>query len=318
MTGMNVDDERFEAALTWQAAVERDDIDWDAFTAWLDADSRNRDAFDQAGLLQIAITRHTPALLETSEHRRDRGVETPARKRRSWWIGGGMAVAATLAAFAILTPQMKADTIYQTRVGETRRIAMAGDILVNLGPASRLVAHRGDTNRLEITSGNATFDVRHDPTRTLAITAAGMVVRDIGTRFDVNVAGRTLVVAVAEGNLVISAQEGGAGTPLNAGYQFISDGNDRKAVSPVSSAAIGAWQNGQLRYNEVPLGLVAADLSRYTGRKVTIDPKVESRTFSGILVVGDGSRVFEDLASLAGIDYIQTEDAVHLGGGARR
>ena len=50
-------DDIYEAAARWHQAQARDDIDWDAFAAWLDADPRHRDAYDDIALLDEDIDR---------------------------------------------------------------------------------------------------------------------------------------------------------------------------------------------------------------------------------------------------------------------
>lgn len=51
-----------EAAARWFAAQDCDDMDWDAFTTWLEAGPRHRATFDAMALLGDDIALHRAAL----------------------------------------------------------------------------------------------------------------------------------------------------------------------------------------------------------------------------------------------------------------
>ncbi|MCI1142879.1 DUF4880 domain-containing protein [Sphingomonas sp. WKB10] len=51
-----------EAAARWHLAQADDDMDWAAFTDWLEADPRHRDAYDAMALLDDRIDAAGPAL----------------------------------------------------------------------------------------------------------------------------------------------------------------------------------------------------------------------------------------------------------------
>lgn len=326
MNDTNHDERRFEEALAWHVALKHDDADWDTYIAWLDSDPRNREAFDEVALLEMAISRHAAALLATSatedleawqNEQEELSFGAPTR-RYGRWLGGAAAIAASLVAAVVLAPQLKSNTTYTTGSGQTQQIALREGIVVDLGPGSRLVAYRGDVNRLELVTGNAFFSVRHDPSRPLSIEVADRTIHDIGTRFDVAVAGQALAVAVAEGNVTVADQDGQERETVSAGKQYVLGTDGKARVTPVQRDAVGAWRRGELHYADVPFSLVAADLERYTRRKVTLDPALRNRTFSGILVIGDGSKAFGDVAALAGIDYSEKNGTVHFGSASRR
>ena len=56
------DSEIVERAIAWQQAIAGDDMDWAAFTAWLEADPRHRGAFDDIALIDRAVDSHRDAL----------------------------------------------------------------------------------------------------------------------------------------------------------------------------------------------------------------------------------------------------------------
>lgn len=72
-------------------------------------------------------------------------------------------------------------------------------------------------------------------------------------------------------------------------------------VTSVTADSIGEWRNGRLSYVSMPLALVAADLSRYAGVKVTMANELRGRQFSGTLVIGDGEAALRDLSQVLGL-----------------
>ena len=62
---MNRDEARIEEeAAAWQVASANDDMDWDGFTRWLEADPRHRRAFDEVALADTLVDDHRESLAQ--------------------------------------------------------------------------------------------------------------------------------------------------------------------------------------------------------------------------------------------------------------
>ena len=305
----DIDEGMLDQAIAWQRALEHDDADWDAFAHWLEADPQHREIFDQLELVNRAVAERgedlKPLLMPAS-------AASFRPSRRGWLVGS---LAAAIAA-AVVAPSVwlhsKDDTVYATRVGETRHLALQAGVNVDLAPASTLVAKGGDTADLQLASGEAFFDVAHDPNRTLQIEAADYIVSDIGTQFGVKIAAEQVTVGVAEGHLSVGAQIGKA-TRLAAGQQIVV-GRTAHTIRllPVAKQDVGSWRRGRLVYNNTPLSVVAADLARFSGKVVSVDPSIRGRQFSGVLAIANGATIFDDLAGLTGITYEETGGRIRL------
>lgn len=306
------EDERITGeALHWHAGLARDDADWGGFTAWLEADPRHRAAYDAVARVEDALERHRETLAQVLP------AEDAPRRRRAWWWGGGLGLGAAVAAGAALllvpaTPDPA--RIYQTAPGQTRSIALADGGKVELAAASRLTLLPGDRMTLV---GAATFDVPHRPERTLAIKAGGLTVTDIGTVFEIAADGPLIRVAVAEGRVRVGGAGFAAPVALPAGRRMIVD----RAHNLVEEGALrdfAAWRQGRLVYENVPLPLVAAEVGRHAGVRITLAPALAARRFSGVLSIGDG--VVDDLARFMGVAARRDASGVRLepraGGGA--
>ena len=302
---MNRDDEQIlSEAVHWHLASGDDAMDWDGFTAWLEADPRHRVAYDEVALAASMVDEHRDALQQDNAPTpmpapRTAEVVRPVFGGRLRWAG--FAIAATLAAIMVV-PRFTAPApqIYET-TGTARHIALADGSSVLLAPRSRLTVEGRGQDHMAL-SGGALFDIRHDPSRQLAITAGGVTISDIGTRFDVQAQDADVRVAVVEGKVEVSADSLAAPVRLAAGKALAFDATAGTAfVAPILAANVGSWQDGRLTYDNARLALVAADLRRYAGVTVEVPTALRSRRFSGTLIVDDGEAALRDLVQLMGL-----------------
>lgn len=297
---MNRDEDTiFAEALRWHDASESDAMDWDGFTVWLDADARHREAYDVVALGGAMLADHRDALQGAFASAANDDEPVPARRRWATWAGA--AIAATLVAVLGLPQLMStpAQTYRTEAVGRT--IALTDGSSVMLAPHSTLRV-AGDRQQELALTGGAWFDIRHDPARAMTITAGGVEIGDIGTRFDVQQAAGQVRVEVAEG--VVQVNSAGLGRPirLTEGRGLTYDATASTAIlHTMRQDDIGEWRSGRLTFASTPLPLVAADLSRYAGVSVTVAQGLRDREFSGTLVIGDGEAAVRDLSQLMGI-----------------
>jgi transmembrane sensor len=294
-------------AMRWHAAAQEDAMDWDGFAAWLDADSRHREAYDTVALGDALLEEHGEALRASLDaamlaNDDEDAAPAPLRARRSWMAWSGAAIAASLVAMLAL-PQLLVtpEAVYATGA-TSRTIALADGSAVTLAPHSKLAILGRQQQRMTL-SGGAWFDIRHDPSRALEITAGGVRIDDIGTRFDVQETAGQVRVEVAEGVVDIRAVALGQPIRLTQGRSFHYDPTQGKVtVQGLDQDAIGEWRSGRLSFDATPLALVAADLSRYAGVEVTVVPGLRDRRFSGTLVIGNGEAALRDLSQVMGVE----------------
>lgn len=289
--------ELMEKALAWQRAMERDDADWDAFTLWLEEDPSHAKAVADLSLVTRMYDDHAETLQPHVTTDSEPVAQTDGRRR---WIGGS--IGAVIAALVVIPLfwQSPADTVYTTSIGEHKLVKLAGGTAVDLGPSTQLVVQQGNPDDLRLERGQAYFNVTHDPERTLTISAGKYAVSDIGTKFEINRSSDILTIAVAEGKITVANPDG---TParLSSGQQLVATPARPTVISTVSAHNVGTWRQGRLIYSNIPLAIVAADITRNSGEKIAVDPALEQRTFSGVLVVEKGPQMLANLADLMAI-----------------
>ena len=136
-----------EQAAAWVARLRSDSVtdeDYQQFALWLSANPEHTIAFDEMLDLweDLAVTRHMP-------------IETPVpdiapNQNRRRWLGGGLAVAASVIFALILAPQLGVDDNllkYQTDIGEQRVVDLADGSQLFLNTNTRLEVRLGDNQR---------------------------------------------------------------------------------------------------------------------------------------------------------------------------
>ncbi|WP_336980749.1 FecR family protein [Altererythrobacter fulvus] len=310
-----------EQAAAWHLASLGDAMDWDAFTQWLEADPRHRTAFDQVALADALLEDHADLLAPAEAVANDdwAGEDAPPAPVRRFsamrWAGGALA-ASLVAALAVWQFGGGGAATYATGM-DSRLIALEDGSRIELAPHSTIRIEGREEERIAL-EGGAWFDIRHDPSRSLAITAGELEISDIGTQFDVQSAAGQVRVQVAEGEVRVSSEALGQPLRLAAGHGVTFDpagGTAQVAAIPAGKA--GEWRQGRLSFDAAPLPLVAADLSRYAGVKVSVADSVRTRRFTGTLVIHDGEAALRDLSQLMDLELGRSGDGYRLESGQR-
>ena len=289
----------FEEALEWRLREPDMDADgWRAFADWIDADPAHAAALarvdaidDMAGAVVIAPSRAVPL---------------PAHRLPKRWpnrlIIGGSALAAGIAAVVIGIPRTQPITEIATRPGEIRSVAFGDGSRAIMNGATVLRYSGAAPRNVEIASGEAMFEVRHDAANPFRVTSRGYTIEDVGTVFNVVRSSKGLKVAVAEGSVTFEPE--GVAVKLTAGRELSVDRAIGKAtVRMVGADSVGSWTSKLLNFSSDSLGDVAAALERSSGAKIKIDADLMDRPFNGsIRVSGNPDRDVPHLAALIGVD----------------
>lgn len=180
--------------------------------------------------------------------------------------------------------------IYSTTIGQRHGIDLADGSRVELNAHTKLSVKLSWCRRqLELLEGEALFDVAHESWRPFIVQAAGLRVRDIGTRFDVRLNPEFTQVSVLQGQVALKPEQSWLESGLSAGYSRRMTPSGR--LLPEKQIDVDdtqAWLEGRLSFNHTPLKEVASELERYHDvRFVFADPTVAAQTLSGNFETGD-------------------------------
>lgn len=148
-----------------------------------------------------------------------------------------------------------------TRPGQRVELQLEDGTHVVLGPASQLryASRFGDSRDVELT-GEAYFEVAHDPSRPFAVHTARGVARDIGTTFGVvsYSDSRAMEVVVEDGSVAVASavlSRGDLASVSDAGVLTVKRGVDVDAYL--------AWASGRLVFQNTPLRDAIAQFNRW-------------------------------------------------------
>jgi len=301
---MSIDQDRREAALGWVVRVNDPDFHgWDEFTAWLEADAANADAFHA---LEQSETEMRPLVAQVS------AGETIARPRRRAFV-----LAASAAAFAALTTAIVAPRLapvdYVTAPGEIRMISLGGKDRLVMNGATKLALSGWDRRNVRLESGQALLELRDPAKGKVEVTSGDLKLVDVGTVFEVSREAHETRVLVSEG--AIMADPKGARLRLGPGQRLdAKDGAGVLVAQTADAGSVGAFQRGQLIYVDEPLDHVVADIRRSTGLDISADEAISARRFTGTLSVADVRRNPQSLGPLVGVSIMQSGKTWKLGG----
>lgn len=298
-----------EEAAAWQVRLrDASSADWEAFTAWLEADPAHGAAYDLVALADLELDDLPPTEPVPM-------VEMPAPRRfgrRAVFGWGGAAVAAALVGVISLNTGSSTYDV-ATGAGERRVIALQDGSRIALNGSTHLVLDRDDPRFARVEQGEALFTVVHDDARPFRVEAGEARLVDMGTVFNVVHDGGRTDVAVSEG--AVRWQRGADRVDLDAGMALSQRGTERPAVVRTELNAVGGWRAGRLSYSGARYDEVAADLSRNLGTPVSIGGDAAARRFSGVIVIDrDAAVTMERVGALLELNARRTGDGWSLAG----
>jgi transmembrane sensor len=295
-----------DTAIAWLA--ERDD----GFAPGREREYANWLLEDPRHAATVARLEQTLGLLEEMPEFRDdlnaafaraepRVSDARTGRRAPRWLAWG-GIAAALAVSVLTGWQMLA------RSGEVYfETSSAGYEMASLKDGSTVELNAGSAVRVQFTSeerhvnleaGEAHFAVVHDPSRPFVVSAGGVLVRAVGTAFNVRLgAGGEVEVIVTEGKVQVSRARLDAATseaaPLvTAGERLVLPNRAaapviERVVPAVMSSAL-AWQGRLVEFADAPLAeIVARFNTRNRVQLVLEDSDLGQRRIGGTFAIDE-------------------------------
>lgn len=268
--------------------------------AWLDEDPRHARAYDEFQRLW----ERAGGLADDPELQALKAADLAAmRGKRRFRPQRLLAVAATLvmlvgAGYLTIRFQPQSEPVsYATALGERRTEIMPDGTEVVLNTNSALlVRYSKGWRAIELTQGEAQFEVAHDAARPFVVSIGQDSVTALGTRFQVRRESDATIVTLLEGSVEVA----------RADERYVLQPNERAVLSERKGIAIASidpefatgWLDGWLRFRGASLADVIAEANRYSDQKLRLgDPRLADVELSGNFHVGDNASI-ADAASL--------------------
>jgi transmembrane sensor len=188
---------------------------------------------------------------------------------------------------------------------QNRKIVLPDGTQVYLRSGSRLSYRQSfwaDQRNVQFT-GEAFFDVHPDKKQPFIIKTPNATVRVVGTSFNLKQYKQGMWVAVSEGKVQLSNQEGKmVSLAKNQLGQVILNGTLTKVNTDVSNYS--SWQPGRpLIFNNMPFGQVASQLERLYGVKMHWNKSLESKTLTASSRYDTLPNILNKIALTLDLDY---------------
>jgi transmembrane sensor len=212
----------------------------------------------------------------------------------------------------------------ETRHGEQLTRRLADKSVLHLNSDSAVTIRYGKTERLVVlTSGQADFEVAHEPDRAFRVIAGSAEVVDLGTKFDVRLEQDSTVVTVVEGRVAVGPSPLLEKRGTNSNLRFVQLSADeqirvRQGEGPATPVAIDAqsataWLRREIVFDHEPLERVAAEYNRYTQKPIEIaTPALRNLQISGIFATDDTEAFIAFLRSLKGVRVEVTQTQIRV------
>lgn len=272
------------------------------FDAWLNQHPQHRDEFQLLqGLWTAADLLPAPRLKALAE-------KQPARRERRPLLryavaASVLAVALGLGLFSGLNHPGGYSAEFSTALGERKHVALPDGSVIDLNSRSRLQV-RYDTDRrlIELSEGEAMFSVEHDSARPFVVEAGSGKITVTGTRFDVRRDVTQTRVAVEQGTVKVQGHDAPDNEFINltAGLGTHVDAQGKVAAAyAVNPAELTAWRGGKLVFNNARLSEVAAEVSRYREKPLTVgNPDVANLRLTSVFKSADTDALLKALPSI--------------------
>jgi transmembrane sensor len=198
---------------------------------------------------------------------------------------------------------------FETRHGEQLSRRLADNSVLHLNTDSAVTIRYGKTERLVmLTSGQADFEVAHEPDRAFRVIAGSAEVVDLGTKFDVRLEHDSTVITVVEGRVAVGPSSSSQNhsprfVQLSADQQIrMSDGEWPATPTTVDAQSTTAWLRREIVFDHEPLERVAAEFNRYAPKPVEVaTPALRTLQISGVFATDDTDAFIAFLRSLKGV-----------------
>jgi transmembrane sensor len=155
---------------------------------------------------------------------------------------------------------------------------------------------------VQVQRGQALFQVVHEADRQFRVLAGETEVVAVGTQFDVYRKSTITLVTVVQGRVGVSINRESP-TLVSAGERATVDQLSPSITrSRVNAQQAVGWAEGQIAFDQQPLGEVAEEFNRYAAVPIVIqDEQVRAIPISGVFSARDTDSFVAFIASLDGV-----------------
>ena len=246
---------------------------------------------------------------------------------RRWMVSATATATALFAAIGVAWFVSASSQEFSTGFGERRSIVLSDGSQVSLNSESRIrVDLHKRLRQVSLEAGEALFRVAQDPSRPFEVDTGDVLVRDVGTEFNVErrPGGTTITVvtgrvAVTEGSGANTGNDGsGAEHPatvfLGAADRLVIEGPTWSTPQhDVNVRAAVSWTRNEVIFEHTPLSEAAHEFNRYNRGHIEIEGiGLQRREISGVFQADNPQSFLTFLSRVPGVKIRDRPDGTHV------
>jgi transmembrane sensor len=252
-----------------------------------------------------------PRRADRSSRRRREPVRRDRTRRLDWRLAGALAAVLVVGVVAwLLVPAQGPRLVAEAGPERVTHRTDAGDV-IRLRPHTTLYRVRPDAPRYRV-EGEAVFEVAPRDGSPFELTADGIRVRVLGTRFAVQTWTRRPTVFLEEGRLAVQNVGTGQGATLRPGESGTLTDDGGISVQTAAADPYVDWLNGRITFDSEPAGTVAAELAQHYGLRVHLPDSLAAQSVTGRLLLEERDQALEDFGRVLGGRFVPTDGGVRF------
>jgi len=327
-------------ACAWVAQLSTGELkpaDEIAIREWIQRSPRHAAELQKMAKLSMDINVLTD-MQDSMEIAEENNFDETSSQRKSWAFPFALASIAMFMVIGAFFLNFHSFSVVQpllisTTIGEFREAELPDGTLVKINTNTKLeVSYTDKIRKVRLLSGEALFDVKHNPNRPFLVYADEQYVRAVGTAFTVSLLRDKLSVTVVEGTVEFAklTPPKEETTPNNTSTiqaipetpppVFLEVGQHisitpEQPVAVVQTMPVSdlkrelSWQHELFDFSDTPLKEVINELNRYSDVKIDIvDSSLFDIKFGGIFRTSDTKPLFDALAMTYGVNVTYLND----------
>lgn len=274
-----------DEAIQWLCTLNRSSLsqlEQDSFTQWLSSSAVNQAAYIKVeGLWERGESlQHLPKAATTQSSHSSNEWWRLLFSSPVWAVAYSCLMATTLFVFAYnYLPLNGSIQTYnlQTGIGEHSELQLDDGSHIEANTNSQLsVELTSDARTVQLSQGEAFFDVESDPERPFYVVTRQGRVRVLGTQFSVYQTELDTIVTVIEGKVTLSPKSSMANSSVNnivleknerIDFTAVREGEEPEEIDATEALS---WREQHLIFDGAPLPQVVTDLNRYFPETITL------------------------------------------------
>lgn len=200
--------------------------------------------------------------------------------------------------------------LYDANPGHSRQVVLSDGSVAILFPGStlRVPENFGRKERRVLLSGRGYFNVKHNEDIPFYTEAAGLVIKDIGTSFEINASGTGPgKILLKEGRIGIHYNQESLADLLPGQQMEYDQHAARWQVTSFDTAIAFSWLREELNYDLSPLEDICADLQKWYGVRIHIpDEKLRKKKLTVQFTDIPIEKIMDILSGSSGFSYRKT------------